>query len=460
MTRAEAQLGGALQVLVALVVLSVAFAASHIQPWNLPGARSLRWIVLAELAAIAVALLVVRRASPFSGVAALVPAGALAALAAASVAWSPDARLTLGRTVAFVVLLAALAAVAAAARDRPALAGAVLLALVAAVAVIALAGIVELVHAYDQAVVPATRGQGARYSGIGQNPNQVAMLLALVLPLTFWLYREAVGRGRRALAAALALLFAGSLVASGSRGAIVAAAAGCLVYGLLALPGRRAIVTAAALAGLVLALVATQLPPTADVDPVLNPRFGQTPVLSPYDVNAQLPLESEFGFPAPRTPPGKRTLIFSSGRLQAWGQAIEQARERPLLGYGFGMEDRAFVDRSYLFVSSRVENSLVGMLLELGPLGVVLLVGSLAAPVAAWWFARDRLGPERRDVAAACVAVAAAGLVLAVPQSYLTSVGSPPTALLWLCVFLLAGLAASGGDPGDRKQREREVHAA
>jgi hypothetical protein len=34
-----------------------------------------------------------------------------------------------------------------------------------------------------------------------------------------------------------------------------------------------------------------------------------------------------------------------------------------------------------------------------------------------------------------------AGIVLAVPQSYLTSVGSPPTAAFWVAFFLLGALA-------------------
>lgn len=462
MRRLEDQLAGATQLLVGLVVLTVAFAASHIQPWNVPGARALRWVVLAELAAFAVALLVVRRSPRVAGLAVLAPAAALALLAAASTAWSADPRLTLGRALAFVVLLVTFAAVATATRERPGLAGAVLLAVVAAAAVIAIAGLVELLHARDQAIVPATRGQGARYNGIGQNPNQIAMLLALVLPLTLWLVREAASPARRLTAAALLALFAGSIVASGSRGATFAASAGCLAYVMLAFRRRRVRGVLGVAAATVLAALALQLPPEADVDPVLNEDFGVTPVLSEYDVNAKLPLESEYGFPAPDAPEARRTLIFSSGRVEAWGQAVDQALERPLVGFGFGTEDRVFVDRSYLFVSDRVENSFVGMLLELGPLGVLLLAGSLAVPLAAWWRTHRRggLAGERADVAAACVAVVAGGVVLAVPQSYVTSVGSPPTAPLWLCVFLLAGLTSTRREHGHGERRQGEVEAA
>ena len=47
-------------------------------------------------------------------------------------------------------------------------------------------------------------------------------------------------------------------------------------------------------------------------------------------------------------------------------------------------------------------------------------------------------------MAAACAGVFAGGVVLAVTQSFLTSVGSPATAPFWLCAFLLAALCAGG----------------
>ena len=74
-------------------------------------------------------------------------------------------------------------------------------------------------------------------------------------------------------------------------------------------------------------------------------------------------------------------------------------------------------------------------------LGVVVLVAALALPLAAWWRVRSQLDPEQREPAAACAGAVVAGIVLAVPQSYLTSVGSPPTAAFWVAFFLLGALA-------------------
>jgi len=439
-SRFRQQLEGAIQVTLAGLVLVIALVASHIWPWNGPGFRPMRAFVLFELLALALVYLVVTRAR-LRLLPGAVVTGAFTLLALLSAAWSPQASLTVDRSVGFAALVLAAAALALGVVGRPRVAGQLVVALLAATTLIALAGLVELWHAYDQAVLPATKGQGARYNGIGQNPNQIPLLIAVTLPFALWAVRESSGR-LRAAAVAVALLLVGSLVASGSRGAVIGAFAGCLVY-LLAVAGRRwKLVVAGATAAFILGVAGTQVPQPSSVDPDLYDRFGQTPQLGAKDLNGRLPLESEFGFPGENAEPGKkRTLFFTSGRVQAWETAVEQGLGRPIAGYGFGLEDEAFVDRSYLFVSQAVENSYLGVFLQLGVVGLALIVAALALPLAAWARVRSELDAESSDVAAACAGAVVAGIVLAVPQSYLTSVGSPPTAAFWIAVFLLAALA-------------------
>jgi O-antigen ligase len=437
--RLREQLEGAIQVTLVALVVVVAFVASHIQPWNVPGFRPMRTFVLLELVALALAYLVVTKTRP-RALPGLFATAAFTLLALLSALWSPHVGLTVDRAVGFAALVVAAAALAFGAMDRPRVAGGLMLALVAATTLIAIAGLFELWHAYDQAVLPATRGQGARYNGIGQNPNQIPMLIALVLPFALWVLRESGGR-LRAVAAAAVLLLAGSLVASGSRGALIAAFAGCLIYLLAVVQRRRVVVVAGAAALFVVAALAMQVPQPATNNPDLYGTFGRTPKLGPKDLNNRLPLESEFGFPGESVDTNRtRTLFFTSGRLQAWETAVEQGLDRPIAGYGFGTEDETFVDRSYLFVSRAVENSFIGVFLQLGAIGLALLVAALALPLVAWWRVRTALDPERTEYAAACAGAVVAGLVLAVPQSYLTSVGSPPTAAFWISLFLLAAL--------------------
>ena len=435
--RVREQLEGALQVTIVGVVLAVAFVASHIQPWNFPELRAARTFAIAALAALALAYVVVTRARlrPPPG---MLVVAAFTAVALLSATWSVRPDLTLERGLGFTALIVAAAALAFGVVDRPRVAGQLMLALLAAAALIGLAGLYELWHAYDQAVLPATKTQGARYSGIGQNPNQIAMLDALTLPFAVWAVRHAGGWVRIAAWGA-ALLLAGSLVASGSRGAIVAAFAGCLVYAV-AVWRRRVFAAALVTVAFVVAVGVTQLPQPADENPQLYETFGRTPKLAPQDMNSKLPLESEFGFPGENVETGvTRTLFFSSGRAEAWELALRQGVRRPVAGYGFGTEDETFVDRSYLFVSESVENSFIGVFLQLGAVGVALLVAAFAVVIVAW--ARSRLEGETRDNAAACAGAVVAGVALAVPQSYVTSVGSPPTAPFWIAFFLLAALA-------------------
>ena len=114
----------------------IALVASHIQPWNTPAFRPMRTFVLLELAALALAYLVVTRTRLRLLPGALVTA-AFTLLALLSAAWSPDASLTVDRAVGFAALVVAAAALALGAVDRPRVAGQLMLALLAATTLIA-----------------------------------------------------------------------------------------------------------------------------------------------------------------------------------------------------------------------------------------------------------------------------------------------------------------------------------
>jgi O-antigen ligase len=136
--------------------------------------------------------------------------------------------------------------------------------------------------------------------------------------------------------------------------------------------------------------------------------------------------------------PTRRTLFTSSGRRAAWRGAIRQAADRPLLGYGFGTEEDAFVNRYAGFASELPENSYIGAALQLGLAGLGLF---LAAVVLAFGrFARriERWNAAARPCAAACAGGAVAALVGAITQSYVFSVGNVATVTAWLSMFLLA----------------------
>ena len=245
---------------------------------------------------------------------------------------------------------------------------------------VAVGGVLLLVVDHDRAVQPATTVSPARYQGLGGGPNMAAMVFALAAPLAFHFVLEARTRTMRVVwGASLALLLA-SIAFSGSRGALAASFTGLAVYALLR-RGPVVLGSAAVLAGATLAL--SLLPSPASANPPQP--TGQDPapaVVTPapgyLDANLQGPrLQDDIGHPGvgvADTTRRERNLTGSSGRTEAWRGALGLAADRPLVGYGFGTEDRTFVDRYVFFNSNVPENSYIGIVLQLGLVGLLVLL--------------------------------------------------------------------------------------
>lgn len=490
--------------LLAATVVVVALGSSSVDALASFG-RSGRWPALFLLAAVA-ALLAVRRGSLVD--AAREPlyaaAGGFVVLAALSVAWTVDPALTAQRAISLGTLVLAASGLGWAARGRPHLAGRLLLGLLAGAAAVAAAGLVVLALSSDDAVQAVTSDTPPRYRGLGENPNTVSMLVAIATPLALWAAMQAA-RGRvRAFGLASLVLFYGTIVFSGSRGAVLASFVGSLVVVLGTAPTMSLRLRYAGVAGalFVLAVGLGQLPqpsappslvavgpgttggettPTATA-PFPYPAPGTTggeitPTATqpfPYPApGATTPDWSEpFPYPVPGTatpaevtpsevPGGRladetgrptsvsgRTLLGSSGRVLAWRAAIGQGNNRPLLGYGFGTEDVVFVDRIYTFQGDRPENSFVGAYLQVGLVGVALLVVIVLTAVRGGARAIRSLAArlEALRLALAAAGVALAGAVSALVQSYVYSAGNIASLTVWTSLFIFAG-AASWSEP-------------
>jgi O-antigen ligase len=163
------------------------------------------------------------------------------------------------------------------------------------------------------------------------------------------------------------------------------------------------------------------------------------------DANAVFPLDDDVGRPLPHQGQliGSRQAFGSSGRTAAWRGALHQVDQRPVTGYGFGTEQRVFVDRYALFAGGLPENSYIGFLLQLGVVGLISFLALVAVWLGRGVGAYRRLADRDRLTLVACGAVVVAGLVCAIVQSYLTSVGNVATATFWIAAFMLAAL----GDP-------------
>lgn len=391
--------------------------------------RPLRWACLVALLAIVTVWRVQRRGALQLRRCFVVSAAIFLAILFASALWSVNPRLSVERAVALtlVVVAAALAADAGAARawavER--LVGGIL----AGAAAVAFAGVVLVAVDSDAAIRRAAVGVPARFQGIGQSPNTVPLLLALAVPIAVWV---ALLR-RHVLGFALLVLFVGTMAVSASRGALLAAAVGSgIVVALTASSPRRAAMLVTAVAAIFAGVVSVgQIPQPGRAHAV--PR-APAPHLRYSNVEAAYPLEDDLGRSLPgRDVEGKRTLLGSSGRVAVWRYTVGQVLDRPVAGYGFGTEDHVFVDRFANFEGNYVENSYLGLLLQIGAAGLAAFLGLIITAVTV-----ARPGFRAGGLTVAALGAAAAGLVAAVVQSYVYSAGNVATLSFWLVVALLA----------------------
>ena len=103
-----------------------------------------------------------------------------------------------------------------------------------------------------------------------------------------------------------------------------------------------------------------------------------------------------------------------------------------------------FVDRWYYFQGNSPENSFIGLLLQLGVVGLALLLTMGGALLVGGVRALRVLEGDERTVVLIelGVLVAAAGIMLI--QSYLYSVGNVATAPIWITLFVLGPVALEG----------------
>jgi O-antigen ligase len=410
--------------------------------------RLVRWLALLGLLGLAALAAFAREDRPALPLAPVIAAGLFLELALLSAAWSLDPRLSLGRAASLAILFAAVALVAYSVAGRGPAVVSTLASVAAGAGLAAAAGLVVLALRPDDATIDATVEYPARFQGLGANPNTVAALIALTLPCALLVLLRARSTRGRIAAGALLLLLVGSLVASASRGALLAGLAAVLVLALLGLNGWRArlAVAGTALAAFVLGTAVIELQDPLSPPPPARSAGNETVQLPRYlDAEVYRRLEDDIGHPGFRKTGAveRRTLFGSSGRAQAWEGALEEGAKRPVAGYGFGVEAKAFTDRYVAFQGNLPENSYIGVFLQLGAAGLVLFLAVFALLLLGAARAFRRLGPETRLVTAACAAVVVGGLVLGLAQSYLYSVGNVATLPVWLCAFLLAAATRS-----------------
>jgi hypothetical protein len=359
------------------------------------------------------------------------------ALAGASTIWSVSPRTTFEHAASFAVLILAGAFAAAACARHP---ERVLFGVLGGAVLVAFGGLVLLAVDRHWALRRGSIGVPTRFRGLGVDANTASLLYGIVLPVAVYAFlRARTTRGRVAAGAAFLLLDA-SVIGSGSRAPLIGGFAASLLLVLLIPLRRRPLAVAlVVLLGLSVGLGTIPKPLTRQPPPKKAP-FVQPVAKAGYQ-NAEIvfPLEDDVG----RSLPGhgqtelKRSLTGGSGRLGAWKGALHQAALRPIAGHGFGTEGVVFDDRYVNFAGSLPENSYIGLLLELGVVGLLSFLAVFALWLVdgarAWRVAE----PEQRLVLAGSAAGLVSGLVMAVVQSYFYAAGNVATLSFWLCGLVL-----------------------
>jgi O-Antigen ligase len=442
----------AIQVAIVAFVLSAVLAGGAILSWIGVAQRS-RWVFLMALLALS-AVYAWRALDRAPDRALLAPAG-LVALAVLSAAWSAEPGSSLAHALGWGCVIAVAVLLSYGSAGLPDAVESIAVGLVAAAAAVAVGGLLVLAFRYDRAVQPASTLSPARYQGLGGGPNLATMVLAVATPLAAYLalYKRTVIA--RILAAAVVAGLLASIALSGSRGAIAAAFAGLGTFAVLSADSarRRAVVVAAFAVTVAATLALASVPATSATNLPLpeGPELAYEPVQpSPGYIDANVSavrLQDDVGHPGfgvADTVRRPRTALGSSGRLEAWRGALGQAAERPVAGYGFGTEEGVFVDRYVNFNSNVPENSFIGLLLQLGVVGLALFV--LTAALLLWRGVRalPRLGSSERALAAACAGAFVAGIVLAFFQSYVYAPGNNATLAVWISGLLLLASTSAG----------------
>lgn len=444
----------------AIAILVFAFGSSSVAGLHSFG-QTARWALLLLLVAVGALAALARDDVPAFNAVAVAACAGLGLLALASTLWSVIPRLTFERAVSFDLLLVATACLAYSSAGRRRDTERLVAGLVAGAGLVGLAGLLVLAANSNDAVVWSHGGvQASRFRGLGENPNTVSLLFSLAAPAAAWLAVEASTRWLRAGAVVSFLIVYGELGATQSRGALVAMAVGLVAVAAL-VPRRllhKALLVGGAgvLIAVAIGIVSIRFVGAGAVNPADPPRPNQVPdaVTTTTSSFAHCTVCALQGFPSRYDDIGNPFFTGefsltdaasgSSGRVAAWKGAVRQGNGRPIAGFGFGSEDKVFVDRWYAFVGSRPENGFVGFYLQLGAVGLLAFVGIGLAGLGTLFRVLRRGGADARSRAAVFAAVALAGYVAAVTQSYPYAAGGIAALTLWTALLGLAFTSPRG----------------
>ena len=133
------------------------------------------------------------------------------------------------------------------------------------------------------------------------------------------------------------------------------------------------------------------------------------------------------------------TIPILGGRLEIWPIALDLIKNRPFFGYGFGVEEKIMGLRQIIlrpFRETYIHNSYLGLLLQLGVLGFIVLFVPLFILLFKELFSKDDNTEDCR-LKYALRASLIAGLICSIYESWIYSVGNGQVFPFWIMVMLL-----------------------
>jgi len=133
------------------------------------------------------------------------------------------------------------------------------------------------------------------------------------------------------------------------------------------------------------------------------------------------------------------SIPILGGRLEIWPIALNLIIDKPIFGYGFGVEDKLIGLKKIILLQhagTYVHNSYLGMLLQLGLLGFIIFFIPLFILLFKELFSRE----QNETVATLRYALRAsliAGLICCFYESWIYSVGNAQAFPFWIIIMLL-----------------------
>ncbi len=141
-----------------------------------------------------------------------------------------------------------------------------------------------------------------------------------------------------------------------------------------------------------------------------------------------------------RDNPRIQHITTLSSRTEKWMAGLQYLIQRPLLGYGFGTEDKLFAyhgvqENLYVRTGSYLHNAYLGLALQLGLIGALLLY--LPLLILFVNTVRISINFSTDDFNIACLSVLLVGMISAVASSDIYSMGNSKSVPFWISVMLL-----------------------